>query len=127
MVGTDEPVFGPTNVHELLDQVATASRGASPDNPSIFLAACYWAAVCNDGYVSVNDVRTICARIGADIPPRQYSAMWSRYTGVGRPMITVPGWEMCAGSASGNDGRPYRLRLWVGAGLPRSMEAALAA
>lgn len=124
---TCEPTFGPNNVLELLDRVADGGRSASQDDVSIFLAACCWAANCNDGYVSVNDVRHICDRIGANIPPRRYSAMWSRFTGPGRPMIKAPGWEQCAGSRSGNDGRPYPVRLWVGAGLPSSLQAALAA
>lgn len=127
MVVTSEPVFGPNNVHELLERVAHGSGSAGRDSATIFLAACYWAAICKDGYVSVNDVRHICDRIGANIPPRRYSAMWSRFTGPGRPMVKAPGWEQCAGSKSGNDGRPYPVRLWVGAGLPSSLEVALAA
>lgn len=46
--------------------------------------------------------------------------MSRHFTGRGRPMrkatledVSMP-WEVCEGSASGNDGRPFRLRVWVG-------------
>lgn len=84
----------------------------------LFLAACRRDAMAHGGLVSVNRVRQLLA--DADIPPRRYSAMWAHFTGRDKPMVkaftgdgTVPLWEVCQGSGSGNDGRPFQMRRWV--------------
>lgn len=104
---------------DLLALVADERAVVGRDVPDLFLAACEADAAAHDGLVSVNRVR---ARLSdAQIPPRRYSALWSHYTGRDKPMVkattgdgTVPLWEVCKGSPSGNDGRPFQMRRWVG-------------
>lgn len=107
----------------LLDLLAD-DGSVSPSKAEVrdtFLAACRRDAMANGGLVSVNRVRQLLA--GEDIEPRRYSALWSHFTGRGRPMRKVtdleaskgmPRWEVCEGSTSGNDGRPFPLRRWLG-------------
>ena len=107
------PTFAPTSEYDLLALVADTERATARDDVAAFLAACEQDAAANDGIVSVNRVRDLMA--DRDIEHHRYSAFWSRFTGRGRPMEKADGWERCEGSESGNDGRPYRLRRWVGA------------
>ena len=84
----------------------------------LFLEACCRDAMAHGGLVSVNRVRDLLADAG--IPPRRYSALWSHFTGRGKPLIKATDqygdqrWETCEGSSSGNDGRPFPLRRWTG-------------
>jgi hypothetical protein len=104
---------------DLLALVADEHRIPGADVPALFLAACKRDADAHGGLVSVNRVRALLA--DADIPPRRYSALWAHFTGIGKPMVKAirpdlePVWETCKGSTSGNDGRPFQLRRWVGA------------
>lgn len=98
----------------VLDLIADVKSPVGRDVPALFLAACEADARAHDGIVSVNRVRERLAR--EDIPPRRYSALWAHYTGHGKPMVKTGDWETCKGSASGNDGRPYPERRWVGGG-----------
>jgi hypothetical protein len=96
---------------DLLTLVADVDSPIGADVPALFLDACQRDAAAHGGEVSVNRVRMLLA--DADIPPRRYSALWSAFTGPGRPMRKA-GWEKCAGSRSRNDGRPFPTREWVG-------------
>lgn len=104
------PVDEPTA--DLLSLVADVESPIGRDVPALFLAACRRDALAHSGYVSVNRVRALLA--GEDIPPRRYSSLWSAFTGRGKPMRKSGEWETCQGSGSGNDGRPFALRRWVG-------------
>ena len=109
---TTSPRFEPTDAYDLLALVADPDHPVSRDDARAFLDACRRDAMAHDGLVSVNRVRSLLA--DADIDPRRLSAFWSHFTGKGRPMVRAEGWEVCTGSTSGNDGRPFRLRRWVG-------------
>lgn len=100
---------------DLLSLVADPHPAISADVPALFLAACEADANTHGGMVSVNRVRAALA--DADIEHHRFSALWSRFTGQGRPMVR-DGWETCSGSASGNNGKPYPLRRWVGSEDP---------
>ena len=115
------PTFAPVD-KPTRDKLALV---ADPDSPvgrsdlGVFLAACEADARDHGGIVSVNRVRA--ALDEADIEPHRYSSFWSHFTGKSRVMrkattedVADP-WEICQGSPSGNDGRPYPLRVWVGA------------
>jgi hypothetical protein len=117
--------FAPADedTYDLLAAVAEPHPAIGADAPALFLAACKRDAETHDGLVSVNRVRALLA--DSDIPPRRYSALWAHFTGPGKPMrkatqfnsftqMVEPLWETCAGSTSGNDGRPFQLRRWVG-------------
>lgn len=106
------PSFEPTDVYDLLHLVADTERVVGQSDVDAFLDACRRDAMAHDGIVSVNRVRALMD--GRDIEHHRYSAFWSRFTGKDRPMVKAEGWETCEGSTSGNDGRPYRLRRWVG-------------
>lgn len=114
------PMFAPADdeTYDLLSLVADVTRPVGRDVPELFLAACEADADAHDGLVSVNRVRALL--VDADIPPRRYSSLWSHFTGAGRPMEKAyhpngdPIWEICEGSPSHNDGRPFQLRRWVG-------------
>lgn len=108
---TWSPVDEPTA--DLLTVLADPHPVIGADVPALFLAACRRDAMAHDGLVSVNRVRELLA--GEDIEHHRYSALWSHFTGRGRPMVKTSEWEVCAGSASGNNGRPYPLRRWIGA------------
>lgn len=102
---------------DLLAVVADRHPVIGADAADTFLAACRRDAMAHGGLVSVNRVRALLA--DSDIPPRRYSALWSHFTGEGKPMRKArdeagPLWEVCEGSSSGNDGRPFQLRRWVG-------------
>lgn len=97
---------------DLLSLVADVESPVGRDVPALFLAACERDAAANGGLVSVNRVRRML--VGEDIDPRRYSSLWSVFTGRGKPMVKTSEWETCAGSESGNDGRPFVLRRWVG-------------
>lgn len=111
---TAQPHWGPADdeTYDLLTLVADPARPVGRDAVVAFLAACKADAHRNGGMVSVNNVRALLA--DADIPPRRLSALWSQFTGEGRPMRKSGQWEVCSGSTSGNDGRPFPLRWWVG-------------
>jgi len=111
---TGEPRWEPTSAADLLKLVADIDGPIGRDAQRLFLAACKVDAAHHDGYVSVNRVRVLVSASGADIPPRRYSAMWATNTGRGKPMVKVSKWEVCRGSTSGNDGRPFTVRRWVG-------------
>lgn len=103
-------------VADLLGLVADAETPLGRSHYQRFLAACQADAMTHDGLVSVNRVRRALTIDGElQIDPRAFSAMWAHATGRGRPMVKADGWELCQGSASGNDGKPYKLRRWVGA------------
>lgn len=106
------PRWEPTDAADLLTLVADVERATGRDVPALFLAACEADAYTHGGLVSVNRVRRLLA--ADDIPPRRYSALWSHFTGRGKPMVKTGEWEVCSGSTSGNDGRPYPLRRWIG-------------
>lgn len=108
------PTFAPVpeDTADLLSLIADPHPIVGKDAEALFLDACRRDAMAHDGLVSVNRVRALLA--DSDIEHHRYSAMWSHFTGKGRPMMKADGWEVCEGSASGNDGRPYRLRRWVG-------------
>jgi len=99
--------------HDLLALVADVESPVGSDAVALFLTACERDARHHGGLVSVNRVRALLD--GEDLEPRRYSSFWSRFTGPGRPMVRLRGqWETCEGSPSGNDGRPYPVRRWVG-------------
>lgn len=108
------PHFAPIDedTNDLLHLVADVDSPIGADAPELFLAACRRDAMAHDGIVSVNRVRVLMAE--AQVEPHRYSSFWSAFTGRGKPMQKAEGWETCEGSSSGNDGRPYRLRRWVG-------------
>lgn len=106
------PQFEATDAYNLLHLVADTERIVGSADVDAFLDACRRDAMAHDGIVSVNRVRVLMS--DRDIEHHRYSAFWSRFTGKGRPMVKADGWEPCEGSSSGNDGRPYRLRHWVG-------------
>jgi hypothetical protein len=108
------PHWGPTPAAELLQSLTHETGVVGRDCRKLFLSACEADAALHGGYVSVNRVRQRLSDAGADIPPRKYSAMWSAYTGRGKPMVKVQEWERCSGSGSRNDGRPFPMRRWVG-------------
>ena len=108
-----EPHWEPTDEFDLLSLVA-AGPLAGNDAEVRFLRACEIDAALH-GWVSVNRVRAALSNEhGLTIEPRQFSALWSANTGRGKAMVKADEWEICEGSTSGNDGRPYRLRRWVG-------------
>lgn len=95
---------------DLLSLVADTYTEPARDACDVFLAACERDAESHDGEVSVNRVRLLVAD---QIEHHRFSAMWARFTGPGRPMVR-DGWETCAGSSSGNNGKPYPRRRWQG-------------
>lgn len=103
---------------DLLSVLADPQPIVGADVPDLFLDACKRDAMAHDGLVSVNRVRKLLE--DADIPARRYSALWSHFTGRDKPMVKAhhedgsPMWEICEGSTSGNDGRPYPMRRWLG-------------
>jgi hypothetical protein len=97
---------------DLLTLVADEHSIIGADVVPLFLAACEADAAAHHGLVSVNRVRARLA--DADIPARRYSSLWSHFTGREKPMAKTGEWETCQGSSSGNDGRPFPLRRWVG-------------
>lgn len=113
----DRPVFAATDCYDLLEVLAAGEQRSDVD---VFLDACEADAAAHDGLVSVNRVRALVQESGHTIDPARYSAFWSRFTGKGRPMRKATGddtpepWEVCQGSTSNNNGRPYRLRVWLG-------------
>lgn len=111
---TAQPHWSPvdTDTASRLDLIADPEHPVGRDVPALFLAACEADAQTHGGYVSVNRVRARLA--DADIPPRRYSSLWAHYTGRGKPMLKSDQWEVCSGSQSGNDGRPFPLRRWLG-------------
>lgn len=89
-----------------------------------------WARFCQTlyadhamhGFISQNRVRVALSnKHGLTIRPRTYSSYWLRAqrgkkSGPGQhePFIEVEGWEICATSTSGNNGRPLRRYRWIG-------------
>jgi len=90
-----------------------------------------WARFCQTlyadhamhGFISQNRVRVALSdRHGLTIRPRTYSSYWLRAQrgkksgpGLHEPFIEADGWEVCATSTSGNNGRPLRRYRWIGA------------
>lgn len=109
---TTQPVWSDLDdtTMDLLALVADTHTAPARDANGLFLAACQRDAEANDGRVSVNRVRLLVAD---QIEHHRFSAMWAHHTGPGKSMQR-DGWEVCQGSASGNDGRPYPRRVWVG-------------
>lgn len=97
---------------DLLVLVADVERVVGQADVMTFLEACRRDAMANDGLVSVNRVRKLMEQ--RNVEPHRYSSFWSRFTGKDRPMRKTDEWEICRGSASGNDGRPFPIRRWVG-------------
>lgn len=104
----------------LLDLLAD-DGSVSPSKDEVrrlFLDACRGDAFHHGGLVSVNRVRALLA--DADIEPHRYSSLWAHFTGHGKPMEKARladgsvQWQTCHGSKSGNDGRPFPLRRWIG-------------
>lgn len=95
---------------DLLTLVADAYTEPGRAACDVFLDACRRDALANDGLVSVNRVRLLVA---GQIEHHRFSGMWSRFTGPGRPMVR-DGWETCEGSTTGNNGKPYPRRRWIG-------------
>jgi hypothetical protein len=99
---------------EALERLATLSwRYERDSDANDFLNACREDHE-EHGSVSVNRVRarlTVNGRLS--IPARRFSALWSIHTGKDRPMVKTGKWEICQGSTSRNNGRPYPLRRWV--------------
>jgi len=109
------PVFAPIDedTNDILHLVADLDSPIGADVPTLFLDACRRDAMAHNGEVSVNRVRALLA--DADIQPRRYSSLWSQFTGPGRPMQKIKGdWDVCKGSKSHNDGRPFPKRRWTG-------------
>lgn len=106
------PHFEATDAYDLLHLVADTERVVGSGDVDAFLDACRRDAMAHDGLVSVNRVRKLMAN--RDIEHHRYSAFWSRFTGKDRPMVKTGQWETCEGSTSGNDGRPFVVRRWVG-------------
>lgn len=109
------PQWSPVD-EELADKLELVAVGtlAPNDAEARFLRACEIDAATH-GTVSVNRVRAaLTNEHGLTIEHHQFSALWSANTGRGRAMVKADEWEICEGSTSGNDGRPYRLRRWVG-------------
>lgn len=98
--------------HDLLAQIVVAWRPRGADVYKNFLSACKADGLAHAGVVSVNRVRTMLE--GLDIEHHQFSAMWSHYTGLGKPMRHLGRIEQIRGSASRNNGKWIPLRMWVG-------------
>lgn len=114
------PTFEATDAADLLELIADETRPIGRNDVEVFLDACAADAAIHDGLVSVNRVRALVQETGYEISPARYSAFWAHFTGKDRPMrkattddVDEP-WEVCEGSESNNNGRPYRLRVWVG-------------
>lgn len=98
--------------HAKLHLVADPGSPVGRDAVAAFLTACEADARTHDGIVSVNRVS---AALPEDITSTErYSSFWSHFTGKGKPMVKADGWEIREGSRSGNDGKPVRLRRWIG-------------
>lgn len=111
------PVFAPVDdpTADLLSLVADTDTPLGRERYEAFLVACAADATTHGGLVSVNRVRAALSVDGVlQVEPRAFSAMWSASTGLGKPMVKTGAWETCSGSTSGNDGRPYPVRRWVG-------------
>lgn len=114
------PAWAPVDdtTHDLLSLVADPHPIVGADVQALFLDSCRRDAEAHGGLVSVNRVRVLLN--ASDIPARRYSALWGHHTGRGRAMVKArrPNgdylWETCEGSTSGNNGRPFPLRRWVG-------------
>ena len=119
---TAQPQWSPVDdtTADLLTVLSDPHPIVGADATAAFLAACEADAAAHGGLVSVNRVRERLADAG--IEPHRYSAMWSHFTGRGKPMEKARladgsvMWQTCKGSKSGNNGRPYPLRRWVGDG-----------
>jgi hypothetical protein len=103
---------------DLLSLVADPERVVGRDAVAAFLAACKDDARTHGGEVSVN--RVSAALGDAGIEHHRYSSFWSEFTGPGRLMRKAESqkgelvWEAREGSTSGNNGKPMRLRRWIG-------------
>lgn len=118
------PTFEPTDQYDLLALVADehSPLPSKTDAHTLFLNACERDARDHGGIVSINRVSVLLAdALERDqIEHHQYSALWSHYTGKDRPMrkaterdIESP-WEIRTGSKTGNNGKPFKLRVWMG-------------
>lgn len=97
---------------DMLSLVATSWQPRGRDVHKNFLSACEADATAHAGLVSVMRVRDLLAPL--HIEHHQFSALWSHYTGTGRPMRRTGRLEACHGSTSRNNGKPYAVRRWVG-------------
>lgn len=109
---SDGRFAAPDEDHDLLSRVTLAWQPSGYEILPNFLAACEADAKAHGGVVSVNRVRSMLQTLS--IPPRRFSALWSHYTGTGRPMRRTGRWEPCQGGTNRNEGKPYPLRKWVG-------------
>ncbi|GAA4117535.1 hypothetical protein GCM10022215_18300 [Nocardioides fonticola] len=128
---TGRPRFAPVDddTFDLLHMVADVDDPlpVRATDVAVFLNACETDATTHGGVVSVNRVRALIAAGDHEIPPNRFSSFWARWSGGPTcPMrvattrdVTDP-WEVCAGSGprAGNDGKPYRLRIWTGFRTP---------
>lgn len=102
-----------TETSDLLHLVADTESPVGRDAVELFLDACRIDAKHHGGVVSPSRVRALMA--GADVEHHRYSSLWAAFTGKGKPMRRLPGqFEECTGSTTGNNGRLYPLRKWVG-------------
>ena len=113
------PTFAPVDepTADLLTLVANTHSPVGHDAVDAFLTACEADADAHSGEVSVNRVGSALAVAG--IEHHRYSALWSHFTGRDRPMRKADSrdprqWETRCGSTSRNDGKPMKLRRWVG-------------
>lgn len=107
------PQWEPTDQADLLALVADPDRPTGRDAVAAFLAACEADAAAHNGRVSVSRVGAMLAAEG--IEHHRYSALWAHYTGRDKPMTKIPGeWEIRKGSTSGNNGKPFVVRRWIG-------------
>lgn len=120
-LGTRDPLWGQAPKERLLALVADIEDDGADDS-AMFLAACQADAAENGGLVSVNRVPHLLARAGVVIESHRYSALWKEHTGPGQAM-RCRGWEIRSGSATGNDGKPFRIREWVGVHADPTNEA----
>lgn len=117
------PAWAPMeeDTYDLLYLVADPKAPVGRREVCAFLDACQADAARHGGLVSVNRVRARLAAQAVGIDPRRYSSLWARFSRPGRGPLAravddfgAPLWESCSGSTSGNDGRPFPIRRWVG-------------
>lgn len=77
-----------------------------------FLICCSIVATAHRGLVSANNMRTAARLMGLDIPPRRWSAFYTRAKHQGHLVDTLQ-WDECDTTASRNRGKPQRLYEWV--------------
>lgn len=98
--------------YDLLDLLADEHTVPGHDAVDLFLDACRRDAAAHSGFVSVVRVRRLLA--DAQIPPARLSAMWSHWTGAGKPMRRADGFDANDGETTRNGNKVYPRRRWVG-------------